>query len=182
MSAALVEGADASAAPEGCLVERCSGNACAHVCTLVQAFDVVTAAVAVGLVAGLVEGAYWGVKQHWLGELTCLHPGYGWMSPLFLVAILSPLAVGLAIAALMRPHWNLVPFSVTIFALLGWLNATAVVKKGEPFDGNTYLLDFTKRLRDRLGGLEIAHLKMTLDPGDPSGSLSVGAAACQVLQ
>lgn len=58
-------------------------------------------------------------------------------------------------------------------ALLGWLNATAVVKKGEPFDGNAYLLDFTKRLRERLRGLEIAHLKMTLDPGDPSGSLSV---------
>lgn len=58
-------------------------------------------------------------------------------------------------------------------ARLGWLNATATVKKGEPFDGNALLLDLTKRLRERLKGLEIAHLKMTLDPGDPSGSLSV---------
>ncbi len=122
MSAALLDGADACASADGCIVERVSCQACSQTCAVVQALDVVTAAVAVGLVAGLVEGAYWGVKQHWLHELTCLHPGYAWMSPVFLVAMLSPLAIGLALAAWLRPTWNLVPFSVTIFALLGWLN------------------------------------------------------------
>lgn len=58
-------------------------------------------------------------------------------------------------------------------ALLGWLNATAVVAPGEPFDGNQALLDLARRLRARLKDVEIAHLKMTLDPGDLSGSLAV---------
>ncbi|HEX7898331.1 MAG TPA: GTP-binding protein [Planctomycetota bacterium] len=58
-------------------------------------------------------------------------------------------------------------------AELGWLNATATVAKGEPFDGNETLLRLARALRDRLQGAEIAHLKMTLDPGDPSGILSV---------
>ena len=44
---------------------------------------------------------------------------------------------------------------------------------GKPFDGNRALLDLAGRLRERLKGVEIAHLKMTLDPGDPSGSLAV---------
>jgi G3E family GTPase len=58
-------------------------------------------------------------------------------------------------------------------AQLGWLNATATVVKGAPFDGNERLLELARAIRRRLGGAEIAHLKMTLDPGDPSGMLSV---------
>jgi G3E family GTPase len=58
-------------------------------------------------------------------------------------------------------------------ALLGWLNATARVAPGEPFDGNELLLRLAGEIRRRLDGAEIAHLKMTLDPGDPSGALSV---------
>ncbi len=58
-------------------------------------------------------------------------------------------------------------------ALLGWLNATARISPGEAFDGNALLLRLARELRGRLGGAEIAHLKMTLDPGDPSGVLSV---------
>jgi G3E family GTPase len=58
-------------------------------------------------------------------------------------------------------------------AKLGWLNATATVAKGEPFDGNETLLRLARAVRDGLKGSEIAHLKMTLDPGDPSGILSV---------
>ncbi len=58
-------------------------------------------------------------------------------------------------------------------ALLGWLNATARIAPGETFDGNELLLRLAVEIRRRLGGAEIAHLKMTLDPGDPSGALSV---------
>jgi G3E family GTPase len=60
-------------------------------------------------------------------------------------------------------------------ALLGWLNATARLEAPEPFDGNRALLSLARAIRDRLAaaGAEIAHLKMTLDAGDPSGALSV---------
>ncbi len=57
-------------------------------------------------------------------------------------------------------------------ALLGWLNATARVAAGAPFDGNAALLRLGRSIRDALArhGAEIAHLKMTLDAG---GMLSV---------
>jgi len=60
-------------------------------------------------------------------------------------------------------------------ALLGWLNATARMTSDEPFDPNETLLGLARDIRDRLSAedLEIAHLKMTLDPEDGSGSLSV---------
>lgn len=57
-------------------------------------------------------------------------------------------------------------------ALLGWLNCTVEIEHpgGEEFDGNGLLLDLASRLRDRMldKGIEIAHLKMTLNPtGEP---------------
>jgi hypothetical protein len=60
-------------------------------------------------------------------------------------------------------------------ALLGWLNATVRLGPAEPFDPNETLLRLARDIRDRLAAehLEIAHLKMTLDPEDRSGSLSV---------
>lgn len=60
-------------------------------------------------------------------------------------------------------------------ALLGWLNATVEVASEEEFDANEVLLDLSRVIRDgvvREQG-EIAHLKMTLDVGDPTGNLSV---------
>jgi G3E family GTPase len=60
-------------------------------------------------------------------------------------------------------------------AELGWLNATARVTAKEPVNANDTLLALARTLRDRLAakGREIAHLKMTLDPEDGTGSLSV---------
>lgn len=60
-------------------------------------------------------------------------------------------------------------------ALLGWLNATARLTSAEPFDANQILLRLARDLRDRIAaqGIEIAHLKMTLDAEDGTGTLSV---------
>ena len=60
-------------------------------------------------------------------------------------------------------------------ALLGWLNCTVQLHADEPFDGNRTLVDLARQVRGRLAaaGEEIAHLKMTLDARDGSGTLSV---------
>src|SRR5262245_51344843 len=60
-------------------------------------------------------------------------------------------------------------------ALLGWLNCTVRVASKAPFDANQTLLGLACDMRDRLRakGHEIAHLKMTLDSLDGTGSLSV---------
>jgi G3E family GTPase len=60
-------------------------------------------------------------------------------------------------------------------AELGWLNATARVTAKTPVNANDTLLTLARTFRDRLAqkGHEIAHLKMTLDPEDGTGSLSV---------
>jgi G3E family GTPase len=60
-------------------------------------------------------------------------------------------------------------------ARLGWLNATARLESEAPFDGNRALLDLAAALRRDLSeaGLEIAHLKMTLEAKDAAGVLSV---------
>lgn len=57
-------------------------------------------------------------------------------------------------------------------ALLGWLNCTVEIEHpdGGEFDGNRLLVDLATELRGRMNdaGLEIAHLKMTLNPlGEP---------------
>jgi arylsulfatase A-like enzyme len=84
--------------------------------------DVLTAAAAIASAAGIAEGTYWWVKQRWQHELTCLHPGYFWMAPIFLLSILAVPALVLAVIACRRPTANVVPFAVTLFALVGWLN------------------------------------------------------------
>jgi len=60
-------------------------------------------------------------------------------------------------------------------ALLGWLNCTVQIESDEPFDGNQTLLVLAGHIRRRLAetGQEIAHLKMTLDSHDGTGTLSV---------
>lgn len=62
-------------------------------------------------------------------------------------------------------------------ALLGWLNCKVQLESAAEFDGNAFLMDLTRRLRDRLAGLniEIAHLKMTLAPdsGPDLGAVSL---------
>jgi G3E family GTPase len=60
-------------------------------------------------------------------------------------------------------------------ALLGWLNCTARLAADEPFDANQTLVALARDIRDRVSsqGHEIAHLKMTLDAEDGTGSLSV---------
>ena len=60
-------------------------------------------------------------------------------------------------------------------ARLGWLNCTVQLRADEPFDGNRTLVDLARRMQRRLAadGDEIAHLKMTLDARDGSGTLSV---------
>jgi len=60
-------------------------------------------------------------------------------------------------------------------ALLGWLNCSVRLESDAPFDANQALLGLARRMRDQIAGRghEIAHLKMTLDSEDGTGSLSV---------
>lgn len=62
-------------------------------------------------------------------------------------------------------------------ALLGWLNCKVKLESQAEFDGNAFLLNLSRQLRDRLAGLsiEIAHLKMTLAPdsGPDLGAISL---------
>jgi G3E family GTPase len=60
-------------------------------------------------------------------------------------------------------------------ALLGWLNCTLRLESAAPFDANQALVRLARDIRDRVSakGHEIAHLKMTLDAEDGTGSLSV---------
>jgi Ni2+-binding GTPase involved in maturation of urease and hydrogenase len=62
-------------------------------------------------------------------------------------------------------------------ARLGWLNARVAVSADAEFDGNALLLNLTTQLCQRLaaGGIEIAHLKMTLAPssGPDLGAVSL---------
>jgi Ni2+-binding GTPase involved in maturation of urease and hydrogenase len=53
-------------------------------------------------------------------------------------------------------------------ALLGWLNAAALIDASEPFDGNALLGRLATDIQTRLAtaGGEIAHLKMTLSPSE----------------
>jgi Ni2+-binding GTPase involved in maturation of urease and hydrogenase len=53
-------------------------------------------------------------------------------------------------------------------ARLGWLNARGTVVGDAEFDGNALLIELTKTLRDGLAaeGVEVAHLKMTLQPDE----------------
>ncbi|MEX0725700.1 MAG: GTP-binding protein [Planctomycetaceae bacterium] len=59
-------------------------------------------------------------------------------------------------------------------SLLGWLNLSATLE-GEEFDGNEFLQQLGKNVREQLEdlGIEIAHLKMTLMP-DSGNDLAVG--------
>jgi len=60
-------------------------------------------------------------------------------------------------------------------ALLGWLNCTVRLKSKHPFDGNRSLVALVDDIRDRVAarGGNIAHLKVTLDSDDGTGTLSV---------
>ena len=60
-------------------------------------------------------------------------------------------------------------------ALLGWLNCTVTLTADEPFDANRALVHLTEDIRKRLAEArqEVAHLKMTLDARDGTGTLSV---------
>jgi len=60
-------------------------------------------------------------------------------------------------------------------ALLGWLNCTVRLRAEPPVDGNRLLQNLAGHIGDRLDhdGLEIAHLKMTLDSPDSGGCLAV---------
>src|SRR6185369_1011515 len=60
-------------------------------------------------------------------------------------------------------------------ALLGWLNCTVRLEASAPFDANDTLLALARDIRTRVSAKshEIAHLKMTLDSMDGTGSLSV---------
>ena len=56
-------------------------------------------------------------------------------------------------------------------ALLGWLNATLAVE-GPEFDANALLRGLAEDVRARLGGAEIAHLKMTFSPEAGLGDIA----------
>jgi len=61
-------------------------------------------------------------------------------------------------------------------ALLGWLNATALVTAETPFDGNAFLIALARTLREKLRAsqVELAHLKMTLAPDEGPDLCAVG--------
>jgi hypothetical protein len=60
-------------------------------------------------------------------------------------------------------------------ALLGWLNATLNLSTAAPIDGNELLRSLAGSIRGKLqaADAEIAHLKMTLSPGDAVGDIAV---------
>ena len=60
-------------------------------------------------------------------------------------------------------------------ALLGWLNCTVALGAGAAFDGNAVLQSLARRMRELLNAqrAEIAHLKMTLSPGEGLGDIAV---------
>jgi G3E family GTPase len=60
-------------------------------------------------------------------------------------------------------------------ALLGWMNCTAQVAADEPFDGNELLLEIAHAIQERLTskGVEIAHLKLTLNPEENGNDIGV---------
>ena len=61
-------------------------------------------------------------------------------------------------------------------ALLGWLNATVSLETtSAPFNGNRLLCDLATSLQAALHdkGAEVAHLKMTLTPGEDGGDIAV---------
>ena len=60
-------------------------------------------------------------------------------------------------------------------ALLGWLNAMAELESSAPFDGNALLLKLAGEIQSRLKAqsAEVAHLKMTLTPGESGNDLAV---------
>lgn len=62
-------------------------------------------------------------------------------------------------------------------ALLGWLNATLHLESDVAFDASSWLLQLAERMRRDLGarGIETAHVKMTLDPGDLVGSIAAAS-------
>lgn len=91
-----------------------------------QARDILTAAVWLALATGLAEAAYWLIKQQLLNELLCMHPGYWWMSPLCQIGLMAFPAFVFVAVAWSRPRWDIVPFGVTIFAFMGWLNLLAL--------------------------------------------------------
>lgn len=59
-------------------------------------------------------------------------------------------------------------------ALLGWLNCTASLSGDQAIDGNALLRQLAVAIQQKLGDLgEIAHLKMTLSPGEGENDLAV---------
>jgi G3E family GTPase len=58
-------------------------------------------------------------------------------------------------------------------ALLGWLNMSVFISVATEMDGNELLRGFAARIREALGDVEIAHLKMTLVPEEEGGDIGV---------
>ena len=61
-------------------------------------------------------------------------------------------------------------------SLLGWLNATVAIESAAgPFDGDALLIELARSIQAALRGhgAEVAHLKMTLTPGEDGGDIAV---------
>lgn len=58
-------------------------------------------------------------------------------------------------------------------ALLGWFNTTVQLSHEQAFDGNQWLEKLAGELQERLGDIEVAHMKMTLTPLELPGDLAV---------
>jgi hypothetical protein len=60
-------------------------------------------------------------------------------------------------------------------ALLGWYNSTVRLEARDEFDGNEFLHNLAAEIHRVLGdeAIEVAHLKMTLVPGEEGGDIGV---------
>jgi Ni2+-binding GTPase involved in maturation of urease and hydrogenase len=63
-------------------------------------------------------------------------------------------------------------------ALLGWVDGRATVCAAAVFDGNRWLVELARRMREVLGaaGIEIGHVKMTLRPDEGMDMAAVSVA------
>ncbi len=82
------------------------------------------------LVTGGIEAIYWLVRQHMMGELLFMHPGYFWMAPLAQLPLFLIPGISLAFIARRTGQPELLPFSATLLSCIAWLNCVELFVPG----------------------------------------------------
>ncbi len=91
------------------------------------ATDVALSTTWLALIAGAAEGLFWLVQQQVAGKLVFMHPGFFWMSPLTLLVLFAVPGGVLAAVAARSARSGVLPFTVTLLSLIGWLNLMLLV-------------------------------------------------------